>query len=175
MHSFTELVDRSTSFTLNNLKEASNRVADSLQTSAATHLVKSLQMIQLQKAIMAVGMFSIFESMLQGKMANKDGFAVARKCLDDAGEFELKKRFSQFAAAINVLKHGRGKSYDMLLREVESLPFRIRRPEEKFFKEGDVSEVATLIQVDDDFVLGCAVVIRDVSVIVDRASPGGGA
>ena len=68
MHSFTELDDRSTSFTLNNLKEASNRVADSLQTSAATHLVKSLQMIQLQKAIMAVGMFSIFESMLQGKM-----------------------------------------------------------------------------------------------------------
>ncbi len=172
MHRFTELADRSTSFILDTLKETEKQVVEALQTSGATHLVKTLQMIQLQKVIMAVGMFSIFESMLQSGLVCSDGFAEALKYLDRDGEDELQKRFSQFASAINILKHGRGRSYDTLLDEADDLPFRLKRPNERFFFEGDVSEVSTLIKVDDQFVLGCARVIREVSSVVARAHPG---
>jgi len=73
--------------------------------------------------------------------------------------------------AINALKHGRGRSYDALLAE-NDLPFLIKRPDENFFTEGDVSEVSILIQVDDQFVLGCAEVIQDVSSVIARVRPG---
>ena len=54
MHSFADLIDRSSSFTLASLKEAGDEVVEALQTSGATHLVKFLQMIQLQKAILPI-------------------------------------------------------------------------------------------------------------------------
>jgi hypothetical protein len=148
------------------------QTVDALQSSAATHLVKTLQMIQLQKAIMAVGIFSIFESMLQDGLRCEDGFAAARKCLKGGGEVGLEKRFSRFLNAINVLKHGRGRSYEALMTDVEKLPFRIKKPNESFFFEGDISEVSTLIEVDDQFVLDCAGVIRDVSRVISRNHPG---
>ena len=68
MHEFSKLIDHSTSFTLEALKATENRIVDALQTSGATHLVASLQMIRLQKVIMAVGMFSIFEAILQDRL-----------------------------------------------------------------------------------------------------------
>jgi len=174
MHSFTELIDRSSSFTLARLKEVSDEVVEALQTSGATHLVKTLQMIQLQKAIMAVGMFSLFESVLQDRLECEDGFVAAHECLESNSEIKLKERFSLFVTAINVLKHGRGRSYDTLVAETEELPFRIKRPDERFFFEGDVSEISTLVEVDDGFVMGCAEVIRDVSIVILRAYPGSG-
>ena len=73
MHSFTELIDRSAGFTLAALGEAHERVGAALETSAATSLVKTVQMIRLQKAIMAVGMFSIFESIIQDRLGCRDG------------------------------------------------------------------------------------------------------
>ena len=45
MHEFHELVQRSTAFSLNALDEAQQRTIDALQTSAATTLVKTLQMV----------------------------------------------------------------------------------------------------------------------------------
>lgn len=169
MHSFSELVDRSTSFTLKALREAEQRVVDTMRTSAASGLVKSLQMIQLQKAITAVGMFSIFEAMLQDRQAGRNGFTEARRCLEQQGEEALARRFLLFTYAVNVLKHGHGRSYEALLAEGEALPFRLKRPDEHFFFEGDVSEVSMLIQVDDAFVLGCAEIISEVSAALARA------
>ena len=46
--------------------------------------------------------------------------------------------------------------------------FRIKRRDESFFFEGDVSEISTLIEVDDQFVLGCAEVIRNVSSVINK-------
>jgi hypothetical protein len=172
MHSFTDLIDRSTNFTLDALKEMEDRVVEALHTSAATNLVKTLQMIQLQKAIMAVGMFSIFESIVQDGLGCDNGFVETRNYLEREGEGDLKRRFSHFFHAINVLKHGRGQSYDALVADGDSLPFRIRRPDENFFSEGDVSEISTLIEVDDQFVLGCAEVIREISRVIARRHPG---
>ena len=171
MHSFTELVDRCATFTLETLREANDRTIDALQTSGATSLVKTLQMIQLQKAIFVVGMFSIFEASLQEGLSCSNGFGEAKKILDDEGELDLKERFDDFFLAVNVLKHGRGRSYDVLVAKAESLPFRIKLPEESFFFEGDISEVSTLVEVNDAFVQCCGDVISDVSGVIRRVRP----
>lgn len=171
MHQFSDLVERATIFTLNTLKDSSERVQEALQSSggASVH-IKNLQVIRLEKAIMAVGMFSMFDAMLQGGLSCEDGFAGARECLESAGEIELARRFAQFTTAINVLKHGRGRSYDILLAEAEPLPFHLLRPGESF--EGDSTQIAALIEVDDAFVMACAGVIRKVSDVINRIRPG---
>jgi hypothetical protein len=168
MHSFTELVDRCATFTLETLRTANDLTIEALQTSGATSLVKTLQMIQLQKAIFAVGMFSIFEASLQEGLSCSNGFGEAKKILDDEGELDLKERFDDLFLAVNVLKHGRGRSYDALVAKAEALPFKIKLPEESFFFEGDVSEVSTLVVVDDSFVQCCGDVISDVSGVIRR-------
>lgn len=94
MHEFNELVQRSTAFSLSALDEAQQRTVDALQTSAATTLVKTLQMVQLQKAISAVGMFSMFDAILQDQLQCKDGFKEAGQILESQGEIELKENFS---------------------------------------------------------------------------------
>lgn len=170
MHTFSELVQRSTAFSLNALEVAHQSVVKELQTSAATPLVKTLQMIQLQKAISAVGMFSMFDAMLQRRLQCADGFRDAAALLDAKSEVALKERFSDLQLAVNVLKHGKGRSYDALVQKAGSLPFRIKLPGEAFFNEGDVAEVSTLVEVDDAFVLLCAEVIHAVSVSIQSSS-----
>lgn len=173
MHAFSELVQRSTTFSLNALEIAKQSVIEELQTSAATPLVKTLQMIQLQKAISAVGMFSMFDAILQRRLQCADGFREAAALLDAKGEVALQERFSDLQLAVNVLKHGKGRSYDALVQKSGSLPFRIKLPGEAFFNEGDVAEVSTLVEVDDAFVLLCAEVIYAVSVSIKSASQHG--
>jgi hypothetical protein len=168
MHSFDELADRCAAFTLEALRSANERTFEALQTSAATPLVKALQMIQLQKVIFSVGMFSIFEASLQDRLNCRDGFREAEAILDQQGEAELKDRFQDLVAAINVLKHGKGRSYDALVTKAQRLPFRMRLPNEAFFFEGDVSEVSTLVEVDDAFVQLCGYVIREVSDVLRK-------
>jgi hypothetical protein len=67
MHMFAELINGCTSFTLSALKEANDKTIDALQTSGATSLVKSLQMIQLQKAIFGGGNVFAFRSHIAGR------------------------------------------------------------------------------------------------------------
>ena len=163
MHAFSELIHRSTAFSLNALEVAQGSVIDELQTSAATSLVKALQMIRLQKAISAVGMFSMFDAILQAQLQCADGFREAAVLQERKGEVVLKERFSDLQLAVNVLKHGKGRSYDSLVQKAGSLPFKVKLPGETFFNEGDVAEVSTLIDVDDAFVLLCAETIHAVS------------
>lgn len=163
MHEFTELIDRCTIFTLEALRAANKRVIKALQKSGSSALVKTLQMVQLQKAILTVGMFSMFEANLQDRLGCINGFTDVKKVLNDRGEISIKERFDDLYHAINVLKHGRGRSYDTLVAKAESLPFRIKLPDQSFFFEGDVSEVSILIEVDDEFVQYCLNVIREVS------------
>ncbi len=163
MHNFDDLVYIGTSFTLNALEEVNSKVIEELQTSGSTIAVKSLQMIQLQKAILAIGMFSLFDSILQEGLSCRNGFDKAKKILLESGKIELHERFNNYDCAINVLKHGRGKSYETLVKRSKILPFKIKLPGEDFFFEGDVNEVSTLIEVDDKFVLDCAQLIEEVS------------
>jgi hypothetical protein len=113
----------------------------------------------------------MFEATLQDSLGGKYGFDEAEKILDNEGETALKERFCDLQLAINVLKHGRGQSYDKLVAKVSQLPFRIKLPGEAFFCEGDVSEVLTLIEVDNAFVQNCVQVIHEVSAVVGRAHP----
>lgn len=167
MHSFSELVQHSAAFNLNALEVAQQCVIEELQTSAATPLVKTLQVLQLQRAISAVGMFSMFDAILQEELQCADGFRKAGELLDANGDTALIEKFYNLQLAINVLKHGRGRSYEALVLKATSLPFRVKLPDELLFNEGDVAEVSTLVEVDDAFVLLCADVINDVSVSIN--------
>lgn len=89
-----------------------------------------------------------------------DGFKEAKKILKEKGLAELAERFEIFICAVNVLKHGEGKSYDTLLPKYDTLPFNVKQRDQAFFFEGDVSKVDTLIEVDDEFILNCAKTIE---------------
>ena len=169
MHSFADLIDRSTNFALATLKAEEDEIIQALQTSGATRHVKNLQAIQLHRAIVAIGIFSIFESIVQDRLECRDGFLAVRECLRREGEVDLDNRFSIFINAVNVLKHGRGRSYDALVAVGAGRPFRIKRPGEDCFSEGDVSEVATLIEVDDRFVRECAGMVAQAAAVINKA------
>ena len=171
MHSFTEIIDRCSTSTLQQLREANDRIVREMQTTGATSLVKTLQMIQLQKVIFAVGMLSIFEARLQGGLSCRDGFHTARALLIDQGERDLEERFGDLVLAINALKHGRGRSYDELVGKADTLPFKVKARGQDLFFEGDISEADTLVDVDDAFVQRCADVIGEVSTAVRRSRP----
>jgi hypothetical protein len=171
MHSYAELVHRGTIYTLRALEETHNEVTKILENSAPTSAVKSLQMIQLQKAVLAVGMFSMFDSRLQEHLGCEKGFRSAKDILNNAGKLKLLDLFVVFECGINVLKHGYGRSYDFLVSKYNELPFRIKLPDEDLFEEGDVSEISTLIDVDNQFVLDCAEVIELVSNEIRKERP----
>jgi hypothetical protein len=170
MHAFPELIDRCTAFALQALEEAQARTIEALQSSGSTQLVKTLQMVKLQKVISAVGMFSIFDALLQDRLECPDGFKEADAILASLGADGLRMKFSVLRQAINALKHGEGRSYAELLA-MPSLPFAIKKPNEDFFDEGDVSEVQTLIDVDDAFVINCANTIREVLDVIQKSRP----
>ena len=171
MHQFRELVFRSTSFTLGVLEELKSKIIEQLRTSASTILVKNLQMIQLQKAITAIGMFSLFESIIQDGLDCRNGFDEAKNILNQSANNDLKNRFEDFICAINVLKHGKGRSYDTLVAKSSTLSFKIKMPGEDYFNEGDVYEISTLIEVNDEFVLDCARLIEEVSEEIMKERP----
>lgn len=79
--------------------------------------------------------------------------------MDAAGKGELRNLFVKPQQAVNVLKLGRGRSYVSLVAVAATLPFRVKLPDEAFFHEGDVSEISTLIEVDDKFVLSMTEVL----------------
>jgi len=65
MHNFPELGYRCAGFTLSFFVDAEEKTLQALDTSAATPFIKTLQMIRLNKTILAVGIFSVFEAMLR--------------------------------------------------------------------------------------------------------------
>ena len=74
--------------------------------------------------------------------------------------------FNDYRLAINVLKHGSGRSYGQLLAKSANLEFNVKPEGEPFFYEGDVSEVDVLIDVDERFVRRCAGLIEEVSSVI---------
>jgi len=171
MFSFIELINNCINFQLNSLNTVYEKISEALQTSGASHLVRGLEMIQFQKSIFVIGIFSILESYLQEVLGCANGFEEAKKILDEESEPVIKGSFDNYLLAINVLKHGRGRSYDILITKAQTLPYRVRMPDESFFLEGDVSELSTLIQVDDTFVRNCGGIICSVAEVIQRKHP----
>jgi hypothetical protein len=83
----------------------------------------------------------------------------------------LARTFDDYRLAVNVLKHGRGRSYDQLLARSGEVEFEVKPPKESVVSEGDVSEVGVLIDVDDGFVRRCAAVIEEVSAVIRSRKP----
>ncbi|MFW3411163.1 hypothetical protein ACN9J3_00345 [Aliarcobacter butzleri] len=162
MHNFNELIQYSTSFNLTSINKETKNLYRNLTTNANTSNIKMLQMIELQKVIISIGMFSMFDAIVQNELNCKNGFKRINEILIDKNEIELQNSFQDLSMAINVLKHGKGRSYESLLKKIDSLKFKIKKYDEIFFDEGDISEVNTLIKVDDEFVLYCSDVIHEV-------------
>ncbi|PRM88395.1 hypothetical protein [Aliarcobacter cryaerophilus] len=162
MHNFNELIQYSTSFNLTSINKETKNLYRNLTTNANTSNIKMLQMIELQKIIISIGMFSMFDAIVQNELNCKNGFKRINEILIDKNEIELQNSFQDLSMAINVLKHGKGRSYESLLKRIDSLKFKIKKYDEIFFDEGDISELNTLIKVDDEFVLYCSDVIHEV-------------
>ena len=172
MHSFSELLHMCSVFTLTTLKEVEDKTIEGIQTSAATSLVKTLQMIRLDKVIFAVGIFSVFEALLQERLNCNNGFAEARNILRQSGDTTLLEQFSDIELVVNALKHGRGRSYNALVaKSGGTLSSQLRQPFDNFFNEGDVSEVTALIDVNDKFIYDCVEVISKVLKVIQDNRP----
>ena len=172
MQSFSKLLYRCSVFTLTTLKEVEDKTIEELKTSAATPLVKTLQMVRLDKVIFAVGMFSVFEALLQDRLNCNNGFTEAKNILRQAGETTLLEQFSDIELAVNALKHGQGRSYNALIaKNSGTLAAQVKRRSENIFIEGDISEVSALVDVDDKFIDGCVDVIEKVSKVIQDNRP----
>src|SRR5262249_48278658 len=76
-----QLLSRCAEFTLSHSECVEKKILTELQTSAATPLVMGLRLIRLQSVVLTIGMFSLFESLLQTHMAWQQPFAELRKYL----------------------------------------------------------------------------------------------
>jgi hypothetical protein len=160
-----QLLTACANFTLAHASEVEEQVHEQLQTSGATPLVNSLRMLRLQKAVLATGMFSLFEALLQDKLAWQDPFRDLDAYLKKHGRAQLASIIADYCLAINVLKHGEGRSYDQLIVRRNSLEFTVGTRDEPY-SEGDVSEVAVLIDADEQFVRRCAELIEQAADVI---------
>lgn len=158
-----ELLTACANVALESARRIEAQIIAELEHSARTSLVNGLRVFKLQRAILATGMFSMFESFLQDHMKWDNAFENLPRHLESKGEANLAEQFAEYRDATNVLKHGRGRSYEKLLLKRDHLEFRIRAKDEPFFEEGDVAEVNTLIEVDDAFVQRCAEIIQEIT------------
>jgi hypothetical protein len=168
MHSFTELIRSMVYSAINKLDQSDTYALDCLKTGAETTPIKILQQNNLHRAVLAVGIFSLFEARLQNELDCKDGFLGLTQILKKCNQQSLLKRFELFKSAINVLKHGRGPSYDELLRQKELIPFKVKRSE-LFFNEGDIAEILMLIDVDDQFIVDCVDLVINLSKVINNS------
>lgn len=158
-----ELISRAAELALNHAAEVETEVHEGFQTSGSTSLVNAARMLTMLRAIVAIGSFSVFEAVLQQQAGWDNPFATIDQLLRDIGNEPLADRFNDYRNAINVLKHGKGRSYEALLKRGAALDFPLKPPDQSFFHEGDVSEGLHLIKADDEFGRRCAQIIREVA------------
>jgi hypothetical protein len=162
----TQLFTACMNFTLNHTHEAEEQTLKELETSGATRLVNALRTYRLQHAILAVGMFSMFEALLQSKLKWTQPFEQLDAYLEKLDKHDLASAINDYRLAINVLKHGEGRSHQELLTRTDKLEFKVRKPGEHFYQEGDVSDVGILVDADDKFVRRCAELIELTSDVI---------
>jgi len=134
-----------------------------LETSGSTVYVNALRAVRLQRLIAVVGMFSVLDAVLKDWREWEEPARQAVDELQQIGEHDLAVRFQDYWDANNVLKHGRGRSYDKLLSRRGSLGFRMHSDDDPLFEEGDLAAGHCLIDVTDDFVMTAAELVRKVA------------
>lgn len=161
MQRFIQIISESTESHIENFNRIEKLVFAELENSGSDRLVLTLQKMQWERVIFAIGMFSLFEAVIQNELAMDKGsaFKELKQRLEKGDKKELLKNFEEFYYAINVLKHGKGASYTKLLEKINSLSFEITPADSVFRSEGDVSEIGTLIYVDNSFLEKCLAII----------------
>lgn len=162
INDFDEVTTSIVTITLNSLKIVNEKLLNELDYSGATALVRGIQIVKYQKAIFVIGIFSMFDSQLQECFGCKNGFKTTGEFLKNREHYDLENKFRLYILAINVLKHGHGRSYDALKAKNESLPFKLNFSERTISEEGDISLISTLIDVDDKFVKNCGQIINEI-------------
>lgn len=142
-----------------------------LDEDGKTSRVVMARMMTMRATIVATGTVSVFEALLQQSLGWPEPFPRLDKHLRDEGLAELAERFLDYRCAVNVLKHGAGRSHERLLERQARLDFAVREVEQPFHDEGDVSEVSTLVRADVAFVTNCARVVEDVTSALRRTIP----
>lgn len=101
------------------------------ENGGQTVFVNGLRMATVEIEVTVVGVFSLFEARMQPNFPRGSFFKQLRKHLIEAGQSELADQVHYYYLAVNVLKHGRGSSYEEL-RKVPNLPFVLKQPEDIF-------------------------------------------
>lgn len=172
MHSFSELILRSSAFIQNTLDEVENKTLLALETSGATIHIKNLQMINMQKAFFIIGIFSYYEALLQGSLQSKNGFEEAKKILKNNNENLLLEKFIELQCVVNVLKHGKGRSYSQLIeKENRKINIIIKEFEEEYFNEYNADEISSLIHINNEFIDETVSLINEFSAIIQKYKP----
>lgn len=157
-----EHLSRATHMISQQVAEVSAMHVENLQTGASTVDVNGLRTGSMAITIIAVGVIGTFEGMLQGHLGWADAYTELDKVLRGAGRADLADQLLDYRLAVNVLKHGEGRSYDKLLDRRASLPFAIKGKGEAFFEEGDVSEVGGLVDTRGPFIDHCVEIITEI-------------
>lgn len=116
------------------------------EVGGQTVFVNGLRITTVEIEVAVVGVFSLFEARMQPNFPKGPFFKQLRTHLINAGQPALADQVHHYYLAVNVLKHGRGPSYEEL-REVTNLPFVIKQLEDIFFNEGDITEPEGLIDI----------------------------
>ena len=142
-----ELLTACANFTLSHTREVEESTFKDLQSSGATRLIMAHRVFRLQRAVLAVGIFSMFEATLQSKLGWSDPFSDLDRYLKRHTKLEIARSVANYRLAVNVLKHGRGTSYDQLVARRSTLDFALRAPDEDFFEEGEPPQVCRRLQL----------------------------
>lgn len=162
-----EMLTHCCGYLLPKLDDGEEHTFRELEHSGATRLVNALRSFRVQRTILVVGMFSIFEAVLQAELQQNAPFKTLEDDLRDAGRPELAEQFRIYHNANNVLKHGEGRSLEKLKNESD-LPFEIKTHDSWFEGEGDVVEGQLLVGVTSEFVTTVATLIEEITAVVLR-------
>src|SRR5579864_5821082 len=99
-----ELISRAAEFAFDHAAQAESELHEAFKTSGATSLVNTARMLTMLRAVIAIGSFSVFESLLQQQTGWRYPFGEVDRELRKIGNEPLADRFLDYRNAINVLK-----------------------------------------------------------------------
>lgn len=144
---------------------------EALQTSGATRLLSGVDICHTQLATSSVGVFSIYESRLQSGFGWGNPFDEVMKRVNAAGHCHEAKQFDNYRLAINVLKHGTGKSHNKLLDRHDQLEFEVQKVFGDLNQEGDVCPPSDLVVVSVQFLERCCDLVEQTWKVVKFTAP----
>lgn len=75
MQRFIQIISESTETHIENFNRIENLIHEELQQSGSTRLVINLQKMQWERAIFVIGLFSLFEAVIQNELKIEKGSA----------------------------------------------------------------------------------------------------